>query len=60
LAAVERVADADQVAGGREPRLHLTCPHFNAIRLHSSLNYLTPLEFKQQHHPFRNRAILQE
>ena len=25
--------------------------HFNAIRPHSSLNYLTPLEFKQQHHP---------
>ena len=25
--------------------------HFNAIRPHSSLNYLTPLEFKQQHRP---------
>ena len=34
--------------------------HFNAIRPHSSLNYLTPLEFKQQHHPVPNRAILQE
>jgi putative transposase len=34
--------------------------HFNAIRPHSSLNYLTPLEFKQQHHPIPNRAVLQE
>ena len=34
--------------------------HFNAIRPHSSLNYLTPLEFKQQHHPIRNRAAFQE
>jgi len=24
------------------------------------LNYLTPLEFKQQHHPIRNRAAFQE
>jgi putative transposase len=34
--------------------------HFNAIRAHSSLNYLTPLKFKQQHHPVPNRAVLQE
>jgi putative transposase len=34
--------------------------HFNAIRPHSSLNYLTPLEFKQQHHPVHNRAAFQE
>ena len=34
--------------------------HFNAIRPHSSLNYLTPLEFKQQHHPIPNRAVFQE
>jgi putative transposase len=34
--------------------------HFNAIRPHSSLNYLTPLEFKQQHHPIPNRAAFQE
>ena len=34
--------------------------HFNTIRPHSSLNYLTPLEFKQQHHPNPNRAVLQE
>ena len=34
--------------------------HFNAIRPHSSLNYLTPLEFKQQHHPVPNRAAFQE
>ena len=34
--------------------------HFNAIRPHSSLNYLTPLEFKQQHHPIHNRAVFQE
>jgi putative transposase len=34
--------------------------HYNAERLHSSINYLTPLQFKQQHHPIPNRAILQE
>ena len=34
--------------------------HYNAVRPHSSLNYLTPLEFKQQHHPIPNRAVLQE
>jgi putative transposase len=34
--------------------------HFNAIRPHSSLNYLTPLEFKQQHHRVPNRAAFQE
>ena len=28
--------------------------------LHSSLKYLTLLQFKQQHHPIPNRAILQE
>lgn len=33
--------------------------HYNAIRPHSSLNYLTPYAFKQQHHPSPNRAILQ-
>jgi hypothetical protein len=25
--------------------------HYNAVRPHSSLEYLTPHEFKQQHHP---------
>ena len=34
--------------------------HFNVIRPHSSLNYLTPLEFKQQHHTVPNRAAFQE
>jgi putative transposase len=34
--------------------------HYNAVRPHSSIHYLTPLEFKQQHHPVPNRAILQE
>jgi putative transposase len=34
--------------------------HYNAVRPHSSLNYLTPLEFKQHHQPIPNRAILQE
>ena len=34
--------------------------HYNAVRPHSSLNYLTPHEFKQQHHPIPNRAVLQE
>ena len=34
--------------------------HFNAIRPQGSLNYLTPLEFKQQHHLVPNRAVFQE
>lgn len=37
--------------------------HYNAIRPHMSLNYLTPLEFRQQHHaqPITpTRAVLQE
>jgi len=34
--------------------------HFNTIRPHSSLNYLTPFEFKQQHHSIPNRAILRK
>jgi putative transposase len=34
--------------------------HYNAVRPHSSLNYLTPIEFKQQHHPIPNRAVFQE
>jgi putative transposase len=34
--------------------------HYNAVRPHSSLAYLTPLEFKQQHPVIPNRAILQE
>lgn len=34
--------------------------HYNAERPHSSLNYLTPHEFKQQHPASPNRAILQE
>lgn len=33
---------------------------FNAVRTHSSLRYLTPLEFKQQHQPIPYRAALQE
>ena len=36
------------------------CRHFNAIRPHSSLNYLTPLEFKQQHPLIPSRAVFQE
>jgi len=34
--------------------------HYNAVRPHSSLNYLTPLAFSQQHQPVSNRAIFQE
>jgi len=34
--------------------------HYNAVRPHSSLNYLTPHEFKQQHQPHPNRAVFQE
>jgi len=32
--------------------------HYNAVRPHSSLNYLTPHEFKRQHHPIPTRAVL--
>ena len=34
--------------------------HYNDIRPHSSLNYLTPNEFTQQNSPTPNRAVLQE
>jgi putative transposase len=34
--------------------------HYNAVRPHSRLNYLTPQEFKQQHPPIPNRAVFQE
>lgn len=37
--------------------------HYNAVRPHSSLNYLTPLAFSQQHHspsPIPTRAISQQ
>jgi putative transposase len=37
--------------------------HYNAVRPHSSLDYLTPLEFSQQHrtrHQIPNRAAFQE
>jgi putative transposase len=34
--------------------------HYNAVRPHSSLAYLTPHEFKQQHPPIPNRAVLQQ
>jgi putative transposase len=34
--------------------------HYNAVRPHSSLDYLTPNEFKQQHQPVPNRAVFQE
>ena len=33
--------------------------HYNAVRPHSSLNYLTPIEFKQQHQPTNQPAIFQ-
>lgn len=32
--------------------------HYNAVRPHSSLNYLTPHEFKQQHQPIPTGAVL--
>ena len=34
--------------------------HYNDIRPHSSLNYLTPNEFTQQNPQTPNRAVLQE
>jgi putative transposase len=34
--------------------------HYNSVRPHSSLAYLTPHEFKQQHPPIPNRAVLQQ
>lgn len=34
--------------------------HYNTVRPHSSLDYLTPHEFKQHTHPIPNRAVLQE
>lgn len=37
--------------------------HYNAVRPHMSLNYLTPIEFSRQHHypqPIHNRAAFQE
>ena len=34
--------------------------HYNAVRPHSSLSYLTPHEFKQRHAIIPNRAVLQE
>jgi putative transposase len=34
--------------------------HYNAVRPHSSLQYLTPHEFKRQHQHHPNRAVFQE
>ena len=34
--------------------------HYNAVRPHSSLQYLTPHEFKRQHQPSTHRVISQE
>ena len=34
--------------------------HYNAVRPRSSLQYLTPHEFKRQHQPSTHRAISQE
>jgi len=34
--------------------------HYNTVRPHSSLAYLTPHEFKQNYHSNPNRAVLQE
>lgn len=37
--------------------------HYNAVRPHMSLNYLTPIEFRSQHQPLStipNRAVFQE
>lgn len=34
--------------------------HYNTLRPHSSLDYLTPHEFKKQYHSIPNLAVLQE
>lgn len=34
--------------------------HYNEVRPHSSLNYLTPHEFKRHNHSIPNQAVLQE
>jgi len=34
--------------------------HYNAVRPHSSLGYLTPNQFRQHHHHQPNRAVFQE
>ncbi|MDE2617554.1 MAG: transposase [Burkholderiales bacterium] len=34
--------------------------HYNTVRLHGSLDYLTPHEFKKQHHSIPNPAVLQK
>jgi len=34
--------------------------HYNTVRPHSSMDYLTPHEFKQQYHSIPNPAALQE
>lgn len=34
--------------------------HYNDVRPHSSLNYLTPSELRQHHPPVPNRAVLEE
>lgn len=34
--------------------------HYNTVRPHSSLDYLTPNELKQQYHSTPNPAVLQE
>ncbi len=32
--------------------------HYNAVRPHSSLKYLTPVEFKQRHQSINQGAVL--
>ena len=34
--------------------------HYNAVRPHSSLNYMTPHEFKKHNPVYPNQAVLQE
>ena len=34
--------------------------HYNAVRPHSSLAYLTPMEFKQQHQPHPDRTVFEK
>jgi transposase InsO family protein len=53
LAPAELRAD---VHGAREAFADCTTRYFNPVRRHSTLGYLSPIEFENQHHASRGRA----